>query len=120
VKASATRAPARTPAEKLEKASRDFEKWSAVAATPGLSPAAAEWASQAARSAQAEMLLRQRAAAYQAELDAKKQQALGGLGGGAGNNESNWKNLPAQQGQSPVFLNRRSIRCQSIPFATNS
>ena len=51
-----------TPEEKLEAATADAAKWSTVANKPGMSPQAAAWAAQAARSARAEMLLRQKAA----------------------------------------------------------
>ena len=56
-----------TPEEKLEAATADAEKWSMVANKPGMSPQASAWAAQAARSAQAEMRLRQKAAGQQAE-----------------------------------------------------
>lgn len=55
-----------SPAEKMEAAVADQQKWSQVAAKPGLSPQARAWALGAAQSAQAEIVLRQRAADYQA------------------------------------------------------
>lgn len=53
--------PSLSPREKLQAAQADYEKWSAVAAKPGLSPQAAAWALGAARSAKAEADLRQKA-----------------------------------------------------------
>ena len=53
--------PEASPQESLSAASADQEKWQAVAAKPGLSPQAAAWAREQARSAQAEMSLWQRA-----------------------------------------------------------
>ena len=54
-----------SPQERLDAATQDYQKWSAVASKPGLSPTAAAWASQAARSAKAEMNLRQKASEQQ-------------------------------------------------------
>ena len=56
-----------TPQEKLDAAASDLQKWTAVAAKPGLSAAAATWAAQAARSAQAELQLRQKSASQPPE-----------------------------------------------------
>lgn len=42
-----------SPEQKLAQALTDQAKWASVAATPGLSPAAATWASQASRSFEA-------------------------------------------------------------------
>ena len=61
---SSTKEQPLSPQEKLANAQADYEKWSQVAAKPGLSPAAAAWALGAARSARAEMDLRQKAAAF--------------------------------------------------------
>ena len=56
-----------SPQEKLAQATADHEKWSQVAAKPGLSPTAAAWAQAQARSAWAEMELRQKASVFQQE-----------------------------------------------------
>src|SRR5208282_5822346 len=53
--------PEASPQESLAAASADMEKWQAVAAKPGLSPQAAAWAREQARSAQASADLWQKA-----------------------------------------------------------
>src|SRR5208282_640278 len=53
--------PEASPQESLSAASADMEKWQAVAAKPGLSPQAAAWAREQARSAQASAQLWQKA-----------------------------------------------------------
>ena len=55
------------PEQKLALAQQDAEKFQALAGSPNLSPNAAAWALDMARSAKAEVALRQKAAAYQAE-----------------------------------------------------
>jgi hypothetical protein len=63
--------------EKLQQAQHDLDHWSKVAALPELSTNAAEWARNAARSAGAEVKLRERALAWaklsqQQKLDQSK------------------------------------------------
>src|SRR5208337_4837803 len=53
--------PEASPQESLSAASADMEKWQAVAAKPGMSPQAAAWAREQARSAQASAQLWQKA-----------------------------------------------------------
>jgi hypothetical protein len=62
------REPEPNPQESLEQARLDAQKWAKVAAKPGLSPAAAEWARQQMKSAQASVLLWQKAIAYQEQI----------------------------------------------------
>ena len=57
---SGTHGPELSPLEKLSNAQADEQKWLAVAAKPGLSPAAAEWARNMARSAAASAKLWQK------------------------------------------------------------
>src|ERR1700756_4829532 len=56
--------PELSPEEKMQAAQADYQKWSKVAADPSLSPAAAAWALGVAKSAQAEIALRQKAAQH--------------------------------------------------------
>ena len=63
-----------TPEQKAALAAQDYAKWRALAATPGLSPRTAAWAADAARSAKAELRLRQKAAAFQEGQDANPTQ----------------------------------------------
>ena len=56
-----------TPEQKMALAQQDMVKWRAMAANPNMSPKAATWALEQVRSAQAEVRLRQKAAAYAAE-----------------------------------------------------
>ena len=58
-----------TPEQKMQAAVADQAKWSRVAADPDLSPAAAAWAAGAARSAAAEVKLRQKAQSPDQILD---------------------------------------------------
>ena len=71
--------------EKLEAAKRDLDKWTKVAALPELSPKAKEFATNAARSAAAEMKLRQIALARekleQAKADHRKWSKVAALPG---------------------------------------
>ena len=53
--------PELSPQEKLAKAQADADHWGAIAANPNLSPEAAAWAFNIARSARAEVALRQKA-----------------------------------------------------------
>ena len=73
--------PQPSPQEKLAAAQADAEKWRQVAANPDLSPQAAAVAQNAARSAAAEVRLRQKGLAYQAEqqdqTEAQLAQVLG-------------------------------------------
>ena len=55
------------PEQKLALAQQDAEKFQALAGSPNLSPSAAAWALDMARSAKAEVALRQKAAAWEAE-----------------------------------------------------
>jgi hypothetical protein len=59
--------PELSPQEKLAKAQADADHWGAIAANPNLSPEAAEWAFNIARSARAEVALRQRGLQAQAQ-----------------------------------------------------
>jgi hypothetical protein len=56
--------PEPSPQQKLAKAQADADHWGAIAANPNLSPEAAEWAFNLARSARAEVALRQKAALW--------------------------------------------------------
>jgi hypothetical protein len=56
-----------SPQAKMQAAQADAEHWKAVASNPDLSPKAAAWALDLARSAQAEVRLRQKGLAWQAE-----------------------------------------------------
>lgn len=56
-----------SPQEKMAAAQADADKWTQVAANPNLSPRAAAWAQNMARSAKAEVQLRQKDLAYQGE-----------------------------------------------------
>ena len=58
-----------SPEQKLLAAQQDVQRWQQVAASPNLSPRAAAWALEQARSARAEVKLRQKAAAYQAQQE---------------------------------------------------
>jgi hypothetical protein len=51
--------------QRYGRAARDFEEFSALAASPNLSPRAAAWARNLARSAKASMVLGQKALEYQ-------------------------------------------------------
>ena len=53
--------PELSPQEKLAKAQADADHWGKIAADPNLSPEAAAWAFNIARSARAEVALRQKA-----------------------------------------------------------
>lgn len=57
------------PEQKLALAEQDRERWKAAAANPDLSPRAAGWALDLARSAGAEVRLRQKALAWQNQQD---------------------------------------------------
>jgi hypothetical protein len=57
--------PYRSLSEKLEQARADVAKWNRLAALPGLSPAAALFARNMARSHQAAVILGEKAMAYQ-------------------------------------------------------
>ena len=60
-------------------AQADQQKWNRVASDPSLSPKAAHWAREQARSAGAERRLREKAASYQdPNADQSQQQAMGG------------------------------------------
>jgi hypothetical protein len=56
-------------AEKLALSQQNAEKWAKIAAKPGLSPEAAAWAWNAARSFKAAVELGQKALAYQEQID---------------------------------------------------
>jgi hypothetical protein len=58
--------PELSPVEALAKALADADHWGAIAANPNLSPEAAAWAFNIARSARAEVALRQRGLQAQA------------------------------------------------------
>lgn len=60
-----------SPEEKLVAAQADEVHWRKVAANPNLSPRAAEWARDQARSAAAEVRLRLKGAAYRREQEQK-------------------------------------------------
>jgi hypothetical protein len=57
--------PELSPKQKLAKAQADADHWGAIAANPKLSPEAAAWAFNVARSARAEVALRQKGLQYQ-------------------------------------------------------
>ena len=57
--------------EKMALAQANLAKWLEVAASPNLSPKAAAWARDAARSFQAEVTLRHKAQAHQKKIDSE-------------------------------------------------
>ena len=59
--------PEPNPDQALAKAQADADHWGAIAADPNLSPEAAAWAFNLARSARAEVALRQRGQQAQAQ-----------------------------------------------------
>jgi hypothetical protein len=58
-----------TPPEKMARAKADAAKWHRIASSPNLSPRAAAWALDMARSAEAEVRLRRKGAVYRALHD---------------------------------------------------
>jgi len=68
--------PEPNPDQALAKAQADADHWGAIAADPNLSPEAAAWAFNIARSARAEVALRQRG--LQAQAPPQEGRRLGG------------------------------------------
>ncbi len=64
---------------KLALAQKEERKWRALAANPNLSPKAAAWALEQARSARAVVTLRQKALAYQEQIAGVDLEKLMGL-----------------------------------------